>query len=214
MIFLDRVTAIGQEKLTHRAGVGTVEVNRFAPLILIPFREIGLGEKCQRVSVRTKMVVDDVENDGDAERMRAIDKATEIIGPTIKPCRSKDVYPVITPAEPARELRDRHQFNTRDAKAGERCELAGCRMPCALPSEGADMQLIDDELLTRQAAPSNIRPTKSARVNDLRRAVWSVGLIAGGRVRQAGLAAIEAEAIAHASLSGRHHKRKLAIRLG
>ena len=160
------------------------------------------------------MVVDDVENDGDAERMRSIDKAAEIIWPTIKPCRGKEVYPVITPAEPAGELRDRHDFNTRDAKTGERCELAGCRLPCALPREGADMQFIDDELLTWQAAPSDIRPTKGVRVNDLGRAVWSFGLIAGGGVRQDDLAAIETEAIAHASLGGRHRKRKVAIRLG
>src|SRR5450631_3187911 len=164
MIFLDPVTGIGEEELTHRDGVRTIEVNRLAPVVLIPFGKIGFGENRQKVSVRTKMVVDDVENDGDAERMRSIDKATEIIGPTIKPCRSKEDYPVITPAEPAGELRDRHDFNTRDAKTGERCELAGCRLPCALPSEGADMQLIDDELLTWEAAPTDIRPTKGVGV--------------------------------------------------
>src|SRR5579872_5559274 len=130
------------------------------------------------------MVVDNVENDCDAERMRAIDKALEISGPTIKPRRSKEVYPVITPAELARKLRDRHDFNTGDAKTGERCKLAGCRLPCALPSKGADMQLVDDELLPWQATPSHICPTKGVRVNDLGRAVWSVGLIAGGGVGQ------------------------------
>jgi hypothetical protein len=179
MIFLDPVTGIGQEELTHRAGVRTIEVNRLAPLVLVPIGEIGFREKSQRVSVRTKMIVHDVENNGDAERMRSIDKATEVVRPTIEPCRRKEVYPVITPAEPAGELRDRHDFDTRDAKTGERCQLAGRRLPRPLPSEGADVQFIDDELLPWQTVPFDIRPAEGVGVNDLRRAVWSVGLIAG-----------------------------------
>src|ERR1700688_4665073 len=102
MIFLDPVTGVGQEEITHRAGVGTIEVNRLAPLVLVPIGEIGFGEESQRVYVGTNMVVDDVENDGDAERMRSIDKATEIVRPTVEPRWGKEVYPLITPAIPPR----------------------------------------------------------------------------------------------------------------
>src|SRR3954470_1514156 len=55
----------------------------------------------------------------------------------------------------------------------------------ALGREGADVQLIDDPLLPRAAAPIRIAPSMGSGVDHLARPMYVLGLVAGGRVGHA-----------------------------
>ena len=56
------------------------------------------------------MVVDDVENHAQAMPMRGIDEAAEIVGRAVEPRRRKQIDAVVSPAEAALKLGDRHDF--------------------------------------------------------------------------------------------------------
>ena len=113
MIFVDPIAGIGDEEFAHRTGIGAVEIDRLAPFVVVAIGEISRGERFEIVSVRAEMVVDDVEDDGDAERMRAVDEAAEIVGPAVEPGRREEVDAVIAPAEPAREIPPPASFRCR-----------------------------------------------------------------------------------------------------
>src|SRR5438132_7186895 len=55
-------------------------------------------ERSQVVARRTQMVVDDVENDADAERMRPLDEPPQIVGPAVQARRRKQIHTVVPPA--------------------------------------------------------------------------------------------------------------------
>ena len=80
MILVDPIARIGDEEFAHRPGIGTVEIDRLAPFVVVAIGEISRGERFEIVPVRAEMVVDDVEDDGDPESMGAVDEAAEIVG--------------------------------------------------------------------------------------------------------------------------------------
>ena len=144
------------------------------------------------------MVVDDVEDDGDPERMRAVDEAAEIVGPAVEPGRREQIDAVVAPAEPPGEFGHRHDFEAGDAELGESRQFARSRFPASLRGEGADMHLVDDELLARAAAPRPVGPSEVSGIDDFRRSVRPFRLKSRRRVGQCRFAPIETETIAHA----------------
>ena len=79
MELVDPVGRVGDEELTHRSGVGAVEVDRIAPLVGVAIGEVGLRKLAQVIAVGAEVVVDDVEDDADAGGMRGVDKAAEVV---------------------------------------------------------------------------------------------------------------------------------------
>ena len=144
------------------------------------------------------MVVDDVEDDRDAERVRAIDKAAEIVRPAVEPGRREQIDPVIAPAEAAGEIGDRHQLDAGDAERGQFGQFARSRLPAPLRGEAADMHLVDDQLLARTAAPVLVGPAERAGIDDFRRPVRPFRLKARGRVGEQPVERVGAEAVAQA----------------
>jgi hypothetical protein len=78
------------------------------------------------------MVVDDIEDDRDAETMSAVDEMAEIIGTAIEPGWREQVDAIISPAEPACEFRHRHDFKTGNAELGETRQRAPGSFPSSL----------------------------------------------------------------------------------
>ena len=144
------------------------------------------------------MIVDDIEDHGDPEGMSVVYKAAKVLGPAVQAGRREEVDAVISPAEPTCELRHGHNFNAGDTEFCESRQLTRSRLPAPLRSEGADMHLVDHQLLTCDTAPSNVGPSEAFRIDDLRRPVWSFRLKSRRRVRKSRFILIEAEAIAHA----------------
>ena len=79
-IFVDPVGGVGDGEVTHADAVGAVVVERLAPVGRVPVGEIIGGEAGHEIAVRTDVVVDDVEDHPEAERMGAVDEAAEVVG--------------------------------------------------------------------------------------------------------------------------------------
>src|SRR5437588_768665 len=99
MKLLDPIPDIRENEFAHGPAVRPVEIDRFPPLVLVAIGEIALGKTFQIIAVRAEMVVDDVENDREAERMRVVDKGAKIVGPAIETGWCKQIDAVIAPTK-------------------------------------------------------------------------------------------------------------------
>ena len=122
------------------------------------------------------MIVDDVEDDGDPEGMSTVDEAAEINRLSVKPAWGEEIDAVVSPTEPAREFRHGHNFEAGDTELGESRQLARSGFPTSLRGEGADMHLVDDELLAWDPAPCVVGPREVPGIDDFRRSVRSFRL--------------------------------------
>ena len=176
MIFLDPTPGVREDEFTNRPAIRPVEIDGLAPFVLVAVGEIAFREAFQVIPVRAEMVVDDVEDGGDAEPVGTVDKGAELVRATVETGRRERVDPVIPPAELAGKIRHRHQFETGDPQLGQSWQFAGRFLPVPIRRKGADMQLVNDQLLAATAAPPSIGPAERARIDDLRGAVRAVRL--------------------------------------
>ena len=77
----------------------------------------------QDVAVGAEVVVDHVEDHGEAQGVGAVDEAPEVVGRAVEPGRGEQVDAVVAPAEPAGEIGDGHELEDGDAQLGEVREL-------------------------------------------------------------------------------------------
>ena len=158
------------------------EVDGLAPVVRVAPREVVAREVRQVIPVGPDVVVDHVEDDPEAERVRAIDERPQIVRRAIEPRRRIQVDAVVAPAEAAGKVGDGHHLDDRDAEIGERLQLGGRRAPGAFGGEGADVQLVDHLPICRDAGPVVIGPSECRGVDDRRRSVRTIRLIAGHRI--------------------------------
>src|SRR5262245_15196265 len=79
MEFINPVSGVGDEIFTHRPGVISVKIDRGAPIGRVMFGEVILGEFPQVISILPTVVVDDIENHYDYDRVREIKEESEIV---------------------------------------------------------------------------------------------------------------------------------------
>ena len=83
MKLFDPVTSILDKKLPHLFGAGSVEIDRLSPFVGISIGEVFVAEGRQIVSIRSQMVVHNVENHTQASQMRLVHKPFQGIGLTV-----------------------------------------------------------------------------------------------------------------------------------
>jgi hypothetical protein len=102
------------------------------------------------------MVVDDVEDDGDAQGVGGVDEAAEINRLAVEMGGREKIDAMVSPAESARKFCHRHNFEAGDTELGESRKFAQGSIPAPLRGECADMHFVDDEAFPRDPrhAPS------------------------------------------------------------
>src|SRR4051794_19857564 len=83
MEFLDPVTAVRDEELADGSGIVSVEVDRVAPFVRAFAVDVIVRKNAEIVAVRAEVVVDDIENYGEAEGMRSVDEEPQIVRGTV-----------------------------------------------------------------------------------------------------------------------------------
>ena len=144
MILANPVLDVGEDELARGLCARTVEVQRLAPIVSVAVGEVLGREARQIVAVRPEVVVDRVEDDSQATRVRGVDEGAHLVRPAVEPGRREPVHPVIAPAEVAREVGNRHQLNGRDAERPQPVETTGRARPGTLGRERADVQLVEN----------------------------------------------------------------------
>jgi hypothetical protein len=128
------------------------------------------------------VVVDDVEDDAEPLRMGSVDEAREPLGPAVGRMRGEGVEPVVAPAALARIGRDGHHLDRGHAELAKRAKLRDDAGERPLLRERADVQLVEDEILERDAVPRSVGPLEARCIDDLRRAAHAVRLRPRARV--------------------------------
>src|SRR6266571_2027605 len=108
--------------------------------------------------------------------MRRINKATAVVGRAVETGGGKQIDAVIAPAKTTREVRNRHDFKHSNAQLSESRQFTHGRLPCASGGKGPHVHLVKHLSLQRHTAPVLVMPLKSPWIDDLRRAVWAMGL--------------------------------------
>src|SRR5947199_4135474 len=97
MKFIDPVPSIGDKKLADGSGIAAIEIDAIAPLVRPLPIDVIVRKDAEVIAVRTEVIVDNIEDYREAERMRAVDKKTKVVRRTVKPARRKKVYSVVAP---------------------------------------------------------------------------------------------------------------------
>lgn len=195
VVLVDPVARVLDEVLA--ASGLRLEVDRLAPLVQPAIGEVAIRQLAQVIAARPEVVVDDVEDHAQPERMGPIDERAEVVRSPVEPGRGVEIDAVVTPAEATGELCDGHQLEERDPDVAQVLELARRARVCALRRERPDVELVDDLSLQPHALPRRIRPAERRRIDDLRRTMRPLRLEARRRVGDE-LVAVEAQPVERA----------------
>src|SRR5581483_7612999 len=153
MEFADPIGGVLAKKIAHGPGMRSVEIDRLPPVCIVLFAEIEWRELGKIVAIWSYMVVNNVENHSNFQRVRSIYEGAHIIGPSIQAGRSIWLHAVITPAESSGKVGDRHDLNQRDARVAQIFQLLRCGIPTPSLSERPQMQFVENLTGQGKAAP-------------------------------------------------------------
>ena len=130
------------EETADLVAVCAVEVDRLAPRRDVAGREVGT-EALQDVACRPEVVVDHVEDRGEAPRVAGVDEALEGVWTAVRVVGGREENAVVSPPVVPRELVDRHDLHCPHAEVHQVVEPLDGGVEGALGREGPDMQLVD-----------------------------------------------------------------------
>ena len=130
------------------------------------------------VALRPEVVVDDVDQHHQSEVVGGVDEGLELLGRAVAGVGREGQHTVVAPAAPAREVGQGHQLDGRHAERRQLGQALERRGEAARLGERADMQLVDDRLVPRPAAPAGVAPVVGRGVDDDARAMHVVGIAA------------------------------------
>ena len=180
----DPVFRVLDDEVPNRARVGPVEIDCIAPR-----RPMAVGEEVRRIArevipLRSEMIVDHVEQHRYAALVRRFDEGLQVLGPAVARVGGVRADPVVAPAPAATEVGKRHDLDCGRAEVDQMVELARGRGEGAFRGEGADVQLIEDDVVPRPARPG-LAPAIGLMVDRLARPVHVLRLEAGCRIGNA-----------------------------
>ena len=117
------------------------------------------------------MVVDNIHDNSNTMLMGRLHEPLECVRPTVNTRNGKGMRWIVAPRKVARKLRDRHHFHgidTQVVKVGQffNGTIQGARLPLFFHVKGADMHLVNDELIPRCHVKGSITPVKGFRIID------------------------------------------------
>ena len=120
------------------------------------------------VEVRGAIVVmDDIRQHDHAAVVGGAHESLEGVGPAIVAFHREKVGGIISPAQPAGELVDRHQLNARHAQLAQMVESLDGGIECGrrrAAGKRAHMQLIEHQILARHIGRADRAPVKGRRI--------------------------------------------------
>ena len=197
MVLVRPVAGVGDEEGSHRRTARPVQVQRVAPRRRVAIGKIRLAELAQVVAIRPKVIVDHVQQHGQAARVGRVHQAAQRLRAAVGARGREQAHAIVAPVALARKVGHRHQLDRRHAQVVQVVQPLDQRVERARVGRRPDMQLVDQRVFERDAAPIAIRPGERRRIDHLRGAVDAGGLKARGWVG-AWIARVEPVEIARA----------------
>ncbi len=186
---VEPIEHVVDEKLAHRL---TVEGDGASPRRMTRRVEEVRRIEMEVIPFGSEMVVDHVEQDHEAARVRGVDQALQAFRPAIGDMGRVEQHAIIAPTAIACELGHWQELDDGDADIDETVEVAGDAVEGAFGREGARVQLVDDGLFPRPSCPVRDLPFIASRVDEpahtvhvallrARRGVWHAHTVERGR---------------------------------
>jgi len=147
------------------------------------------------------MVVDDIDNDGDAAAMGGIDETPESVDPAIGVLNGEGKDAVITPVALARTLSKWHQLDRVDAEFEKVIQTRDNAVEILSGRKGSGVQFVNDGVAERYSLPAVVGPLKLPPVDHRRQGMHAVGLTKGSGVGE-GFASIDRKPIPVSGTNG------------
>ncbi len=182
-----------KEEAAHLVALRPVQVHCISPGGLILRGEVG-AEPSQVVPLRSEVVVNHVQNYGDAAAVAGVDQALQAVGAAVHFMRGKEIHAVVAPAAPSGEGAHRHELQVGNPEIGEVTQALRRTVEGALRSEGSDMRFVDHRRRQGDLLEAMVPPGEGVVAHLEGRAVDALGLALRARIRQ-GIAAVDAEGV-------------------
>jgi hypothetical protein len=183
MVLYHPVKGISDDEFSDLITPWAVEIDRRSPGSFVAIRTIR-PVIAAIISFRAKVVIDHIENHSQSLLVTFVDQPFQSPWPPIAVLRGVETGSIIPPISLSRELSDRHQFDSAHPEILlQIIEMGENRLKGPFLGERSGVDFIKDRLLQRYSFPSLIFPLKFIGFDDLRRAVYSLGLISGNRIR-------------------------------
>ena len=175
-----------QRPLADGVRVLVVVVDRLAPRRLVVRGEVG-AERLQRLGAGgADVVVDDVEQHREALGVGGVDQALQPLRAAVGGLRGRQVDAVVAPAVAAGELGHRHQLDRRHPELAQAAQMRDGGVERPRGSEGADVQLVDHQVVDAGRRPALVGPLEGGGVEQPRRPAQALRLPAAAGVGQLG----------------------------
>ena len=169
-----KIDSVLNKVAAHLVATRAIKVDGIAPGRVIAVGEIGAIVP-QIIALGPQMVIDHIQDNGDARLVTGVDEAFEAKMTAIGILHGEGGHTVIAPVAFAGELGHGHEFDGGDAKFFEPIQVRNDGVKGAFGRESTDMKLVDDEMLQGQPGPGVIFPGKMG-VNQLAGAMYPFGL--------------------------------------
>ena len=110
MIVAEPENRIVDKKAPDFVAISMIEVHRRAPRCFVGTREIWTKAR-EVIPLGPEMVVNDIEQDGEAFGMAGIHQPFQIVRRAVGPMRREEIDSIVSPAALAGKLIHRHEFD-------------------------------------------------------------------------------------------------------
>jgi hypothetical protein len=201
VVLVDPVQRVLNQQPSHDIAAGVIQVHGAAPGGLVLRGEKARTQLGQIGALGSEMVVDDVDEHGEAGIVSRVDQRPQVIGAAVRARGSKQRDAVIPPVAIAGEIGQRHQLDRGDPEIAQVGKLLDDAAEGTRRREGADVQFVDDGAARIEPAPTLVGPGEAEGVEDLGPLVHAVRLKAARRVGP-GIPAIHDKGVSIAHVRG------------
>ena len=211
-VLLQPMPRVVQEQVADAARAVVVEVHGLPPRRLVLRGEH--GTECGDVgAVRAEVVVDDVEEHGEALGVGRVHEPAQVAGAAVGVGRRVEGGAVVAPPALAGEVGERQELDGRYAEVCQVPQPLADAVERALLRERPDVELVHDEVFQHGRRPPVAGPRERGRVHHLARAVDALRLVPRGGVRDM-LASVERDPVAVARRHPAHERLVVAVARG
>ena len=107
----------------------------------------------QVVSLRPKVVINNIQEHHQIFRMCRVDQVFKVIRTPVTACRCKGKNSVVSPITLSGEIRNWHEFNRRHTKACQIIQFGFYSRKCPFCRKSPDMQLINHRFIPTTSLP-------------------------------------------------------------
>ncbi len=158
--FIEPVERVVDEEI---ADLGRRDIDRRTPRGVRRLVEERRGIGPEVIAFGTEVVVDDVEEDHEAQPVRRVDQRLQVVGRPIRFRRRERQHAVITPVAPSGKFRDGHQLDRGDS---ERRQVRQQHFHAMESTQQARVQFVDHGLAPRASLPRRVPPCVTIGVDD------------------------------------------------